>query len=754
MRNLDSIFDGAERSAPNPFRDDVFASGISPIPGVMEVHADALSRCLRAFESLFADRGSQAAPSGGTGRTLLLAAPRAGFGKSHLVGRVRAVTESLIAPIALPFDPARPVSWETMLVSIFNQYRSSRCPQHLACNLFEETVRYFQSQSVRFAMERGLVDEKELPETEIALRLQYREVFDPKSGNKMVSWLTKRSPEIMDSVAAALGQRWGLEFDDIVFWNRFFQDAVRPKSTAFEQFRTLSVAGARDRLTQFLRIASDCRPVAFVADHLDGFFGSETAGMRIAEILTDLRFAVPRSVTLLCLNEDVWNSIFERNIPTAWIDRLTGEATALRDISPENAEAILRNRLAAAGWPGSDSDSWLRHHLESCLETGGDTGLYPRELLRRAAREWEHDPLVRTPEGTPGASPVPPSPRPTPIEQHPLDSVASMFGNAPGRPAPPAKSEGNVFSAADEIPPAPVPPQATRPTTPPFASPFQPPKPAPSRAQQGPPPAMPPGPDPDRRPPARVDDPSAAARAAGIDPSRGLTNIDAIIAEIRGAGSKSISETSTPQTSPVMPASQSQPGIGGPPLPVPPPEGSDMERRLRELEAETHAAASAKALEWQPLRLEQLIRTIGRQFAAVAQSMETIENRPCLIWTVRGIPIRIGFEAPEHFSYWSVVLDRTKKSGTSKMVLFSHSSAPFGSEAMEAMGADRETASRHLDIIEMNQGDLALLYASERLLSEAHQRGVLDRAIRLVAKRLDPFWRRLARPMTGAGAAG
>ena len=84
------------------------------------------------------------------------------------------------------------------------------------------------------------------------------------------------------------------------------------------------------------------------------------------------------------------------------------------------------------------------------------------------------------------------------------------------------------------------------------------------------------------------------------------------------------------------------------------------------------------------------------------------------------------------------------------MVFFGSS----GSEAMEAMGADRETASRHLDIIEMNQGDLALLYASERLLSEAHQRGVLDRAIRLVAKRLDLFWRRLARPMTGAGAAG
>lgn len=752
MRNLDSIFEGAEKASPNPFRDDVFASGITPLPGIMEIHADALSRCLKAFESLLSERGPATSPWGGSGRTLLLAAPRAGYGKSHLIGRVRAVTENLIAPVALPFDPSRPVGWDSMLASISNQYRTARCPQHPGCSLFEETARYFQSQSVRHALERGLVDEKELPETEIALRVQFRDVFDPKSGNRMVSWLTKRSPEIMDAVAAPLGARWGLEFDDIVFWNRFFQDAVRPKSTAFEQFRTLSPAGARDRLTQFLRIASDCRPVAFIADHLDGFFGSDTAGMRIAEILTELRFTVPRSVTLLCLNEDLWASLFEGKIPSAWVDRLTGEATALREMSPTDAESLLTARLHAAGWSAADSDAWLSHHRDSCLESTGHDTLYPREVLRRAARAWDHDPLTRG-ASRPSAPSRPATPMATPPlgrpaapaapQAHPLDSVSSFFHNpAPARPLPPRPTTGNVFSAADE-PPRPATPRST-PVTPP--APTAPPPPA-ATTPAPPPPAQPTPPAP--RAGARVDDPSLAARAAGIDPTRGLTNIEAIIAEIRGSGAKAVSETPAP-SEPPRPVTAS----AAPATPASR-ESSDLERRLREIEASTVAQNAGRSPEWQPRRLEQLIRAVGRQFSAVGQTVEMIDDRPCLLWSVKGSAIRIGFEAAEHFSFWSTLTDRIAKGAApGKVVMFAHRAAPVSAQSLQAIGSDPDAAARLIDIIEMTDRDLNLLYASETFLAEAFQSGQGERATRLVAKRLDPFWRRLGQPLKEAGTAG
>lgn len=722
MRNLDSIFDGAARSLPNPFRDDVFAPGISALPGITEIHDEALNRCLKAFENLLSDRGALSAPWGGSGRTLLIAAPRAGYGKSHLVGRVRAVTESLIAPLALPFDPARPVGWDTMLVSVFNQYRSSRCPQHRSGSLFEETARFFQSLTVRYAIERGVVDQKEIPENEAAIRLQFREVFDPKSGNRLVPWLTKRSPEIMDGVASPLCARWAMEFDDLVFWNRFFQDATRPKTTAFEQFRTISVAGARDRLGQFLRVASDCRPIAFIADSLDGFFGSETAGMRIAEILTELRFLVPRSVTLLCLNEDVWASVFEGKIPTAWIDRLTGEATALRGVSPDDGIALLRARLLATGWKASDAEIWLRHHREACLKSESTGGtLIPREILRNAARTWEGQPLESKPASGfsgPAASP--------PVAPHPLDAVTSLFTARPAETPGHSQQGGNVFSGTSAVGSQPVHDPA-----------FQRPPMAPAR------------------PAARIDDPSAAARAAGIDPSHGMPNIDAIIAEIRGAGARSFSEV--PVHVPAAPSVPRTPASA----PVPPPAAGDvvlrqMENRLHQLEVEA-AHNSGRALDWQPRRVECLIRAIGERFPAVGQVVEPIQGRSCLLWSVRGASVRIGFEAPEHFPFWSQVLDRAVGSGMgapSKVVLFSHPSAPFDHQTLAAMGAGiGAPASRHVDTIELNDSNLALLYGAERFLAEAHQNGWSERAIRIVAKRLDPFWRRLARPMSGAGAA-
>ena len=776
MRNLDSIFDGAERSAANPFREDVFASGITPLPGVTEIHGEAMTRCIRAFESLLTDRQGN---RGGSGRTILIAAPRAGFGKSHLIGRVRAVTESLIAPVALPFDPARSVGWETMLVSIFNQYRSSRCPQHPGCSLFDETARFFQSQMVRMALERGAIDEKEIPETEIALRLQFREVFDPRASNRMVPWLSKRSPEILDAVAGLLGRRWRLEFDDLVFWNRFFQDSTRPKTTAFEQLKEWNGAAARDRLTQFLRIAADCRPVAFIADHLDGFFGSDSAGMRIAEILTELRFAVPRSVTLLCLNEDVWKSIFEEKIPSAWIDRLTGEVAPLGEMNFEEAEALLRGRLRDTGWNDGEIEAWLDRNRETCL-AGEDDGLYPREVLRLAAREWDR-------EAASAVRSAPPEPEKAPVDEG--LAGPEIPEPAPQEPSPAVEVSSNVFSAADESPESPpestpeIPksaPAAEQPRKPDLPPP---PSPAPSvtpdrfpaTSSSKPSPTTPPPtsfPDPDRRPAGRMDDAGAAARAAGIDLSRGLTNIEAIIADIRGEGASALSETRSPgrggsevpprQEEAFPPPQAFRPGEGeseassasggDEPRPGNPFWARDINGRFRELEAEFRHSGS---LEWQPYRIRKVIHQVGGRFPAVAQSEETVHQRPCLTWRVRGALVCMGFEAPEHFAYWSTVLGEVVKSGSKgKLVLFSHASAPFNYDAIAAMGASDEVAMRHVDVIEMSQGDLAILYAAERLLEEGAMQGTAEEVHRAVARQLDPFWRRIGKPLgSGTGAA-
>ncbi|MCB1232072.1 MAG: hypothetical protein KDN19_17520 [Verrucomicrobiae bacterium] len=768
MRNLDSIFDGAAQTAPNPFREDVFASGISPIPGVKEIHGEAMTRCIRAFESLIADRQSAGhATWGGSGRTILIAAPRAGYGKSHLVGRVRAVTESLIAPVSLPFDPARKVAWETMLSSVFNQYRTARCPQHPGCSLFDETARFFQSLLVRYALDHGVIDEKESPESEVALRLQFREVFDPRSSNRLVPWLMKRSPEIMDAVAGPLSTRWRVGFDDLVFWNRFFQDAARPKTTVFDQMREWTDAVARDRLNQFLRIASDCRPVAFIADHLDGFFGSETAGMRIAEILTELRFAVPRSVTLLCLNEDVWQSIFEGKIPSAWIDRLTGEAAPLGEMTLDEAEALLRSRLHEAGWFESDIDRWMTAHRETCFSGELET-LYPREVLRRAARAWDREAEDQR-QSTRSSDPRIPTPtRSTPPASKPSET----------------KPAANVFSAADQEaathrsrPPQDVVPAS--PAAPEVVPPPPTPRETPPKPESPPPAPTPSGHDEDDpRIRARIEDASAAARAAGIDVTRGLTNIEAIIADIRGGGARALSETQSPSGSEVpsrhqMPFSPEPPANGksrdnangqaSPPPHHPQSQGEnpadnpfwarDVHSRFRELEAEIRANTH---LDWQPYRIRRVIQAIGAQFSAVSQAEEMLFQRPCLIWHVRGSLVCMGFESPENFGFWSAMLHRLadgRRSG--KMVLFSHPSAPFNYDTIAAMGASDDVAMRYVDVIEMAHADVAILYAADRLIEEESARGQGDQALKAVARHLDPFWRRIGRPMSNnsAGAA-
>ncbi len=276
-----------------------------------------------------------------------------------------------------------------------------------------------------------------------------------------------------------------------------------------------------------------------------------------------------------------------------------------------------------------------------------------------------------------------------------------------------------------------------------------------------------------------MDDPSAAARAAGIDTTRGLTNIDAIIAAIRGEGARALSETQSPSGAenptrqPVAPRSTSAPtppadhatggqstgGGGGAArtgvLPANPFWAKDSDSRLRELEAETAASFPEGKPAWQPHRVERVIRLVGGQFPTVAQDQEWIEQGSCLTWNVRGTVVRMGFEAPENFAYWSRVLDRTVEQGQpGKVVLFSHADAPFSFDALAAMGADASTAMRYLDILKMGDADLISLYAADTFFEEADRQGQSASALRAVARHLDGLWRRIARPLSSAGAKG
>ena len=763
MANLDpnaAFF--RERSLSNPFLDDIFSPGFTHLPGVADIHPEALSHCVKAFESLVRSKDTPGAPWGASGRTILLAAPRAGYGKSHLVGRIRGITDSLVAAITLPLDPVQPLAWETVLNSVVNQYRATPCPQNLGCTLFDETARFFQSRVLGAAIDHGNVAVGQLPESEDSIRSQFREVFDPGAANRLPVWLEKNTAEVTRGATYRMTRQWSMSSEDLAFWCRIFLDYARPKQRAFEKLDILVKAEARKRLMEFLRIASDCRPVAFIADHLDGFFGSDTAGMQIAEILTALRSQVPRSLTLLCLNEDLWNSIFEKKIPSAWVDRLTGEPAALGSITARQARELVEHRLRSAAVPAPIAERFFetfemqyQWHAESAGES-----FYPREVFRMASVVWESTisriseeagfaatPGAGWPEMEPAAAPKPPNPFLR------ADGPPPLSRPAPARPpeipfGPPladAEAPAAAGASLDWLVPLPARGRRTAPGLPET-------------------PATPPPSHLFEKSSPFTDSDSAAKRAAGIDPTRPISEIDRLILEIRNGG-RAISETPEAQRTPPASGASRFNGAGSD-APSPPPSGpaspaearrseaeepnpfwaQDLEKRLQELETESLHRASS--IEWHPGQIAHLVGAIGSRFPAVGQRVGEVNGAQFLHWKVRGWNVFLGFELATNLAFWGALLQRARESDSPvKVTLLSNPGTPFEPSLLPAMGIDRNAALRYLDIVELTASDMALLHAAEKFLKDPRVSGQIDAAIRIVARRLDPFWRRVSRPL-------
>lgn len=737
------------RKIPNPFIDDVFTYGKEGNTGAPEVHQRVMSQCISVLETLIRE-GDDRHQWGSMGRCLLISAPRAGFGKSHLVGRLRSTTESIIAAVNLPFDPSRSISWPMVLASVLRQYSDTTCPQNRECSLMDETSRFFLASLVRASILSGSLSDKDCPESEASLRVDYRNIFSRNSKSKILNWVDKRSGELAHAASQPMKSRWGLGRAEVSFWTGVFVDYTKGYDDALEPLRGLSNGEARQRMLQFLRITSECRPITFIVDHLDGFHGSETAGMAIADILTSIRTEVTKCLTLLCINEDLWESVFEKRLPSAWIDRLTGEPARLSPLGKETARSLVLNRLESVGVSRNKSNEFFDLLSEELFGEGREGDLFPRDLIRRARKLWE----ISAADFYDGRNPVRTE---TPVQTAPKPTPESAFPFPPKKPVPPP------------IPTQPVTPTAI-PTTE-FVPPATTPRPQPSKTPFGTNPVY------SRQKSTYPDRPSTPV------PTDQLPGISSIIDDIRGSGNSVISES--PQSETKEDPIPAQPFTAGsltvkPSSPAerqckeatlasqasPPstatrtsttnghraaPQGwsQDLEGRLRSIESQITGGGELIKLDLP--RLEKFIAKVGGHHPALSQEEEHIASSRtvCLRWKIRETPVLIGFEAPRNVYFWNSLLQLClTSSGDDKIAAFSHPSEPFNPQLFSGFGFSEEIVNSHIDIVEMNDKELGMIYAADRFLAEAESEGRGQEAYRLITRRLDPLWRRIGRPLS------
>lgn len=699
----------------NPFAADVHPDGIA---AVADLHRPVLDELVRGV------RESMYRPASGGGSVFLLSAPRAGYGKSHLLARMAAEMEgeAVVADLPVGWDGTqvwREVFWR--ILEAAHRPVSSRDP----VTGLDLVIRRL------FAMvSRGLIRSGKVPcarpeETLERLETNYRELFDfGDAGQPVAAWFAENFEQILPWAVEVVEEETKVPAASGMHWLRMFcgyaQGAGEGERSRMETLRwaltqsqepQADVGGMmftvqrtpgepeyRERTVEFCRLASACQPLVLVADHLDSLADCRATLMRVATVIAELRRSAGRTVVMLSMNDDLWTQAMRPVLNSALDDRLTGRILRLRGIDRAGGEALLRCRMSEAGYEREEIDRFLHAvDLGACFSVDGGGSISPRTVLRYAARRWtEHEAGRREP-----VRPAAPAGTPFP------DPLASGY---PVRDADPPRSSLSNDS----------PRRANGLTVGDWGS-------WPDWPEDH---SVPP-------PPATV----SGTAAAGAGPV--------------------ISEFHAPILQPPGPAYRP----AGFPASVILPAARPVQPRVLQ---RYHSARGNYTLNpWIALdhdRLFHLVTVCGERLAILRFSRLPLDGHPGMfagMWTAPGGDVLFGSEPWADELYWSALIRtaqaRAESRPGTRLVVFSVDGSPVDLTGFLRPDEIVHARSHYLDVQRFDHPELASLYAADDVLRDA-ERGELGAPVSEVFAALSPhidfLWKRITRPLPAPAAAG
>lgn len=395
----------------NPFANDILDAFDSVIPRAarLDFHEDVFTAMVSA---LFKPRAGDTTgaeernPRAAKGWLCLLTAPHAGYGKTHLLARLKLRTAETHVMVPLRFQRERKAGWESLLSGMVDYCDVSPGPSG-SISLLEELARHVFTELTANLIRDGEIPAPNPEEAVRALKDRPDEMFDFSNNQKEVAkWFRSVFETLLPSYAAEAVRCYDVSDEQARFWLRslyaYCRDCAQGDAVSrATRLKKVLRAGdsewkgltgepmEKERFAGLGRIMSRWRPVVMVADHLDPLFGLPEMGRDVTCLVLEILKLVPGSVSVLSLNLDLWESVFDGNLPGALEDRLTSNRLTLGGISFEEAEQLIEYRLAAAGIP---DDVKFRFYpmlnLEDLYESGNTDGS-PRSLLRQAAEYWD-----------------------------------------------------------------------------------------------------------------------------------------------------------------------------------------------------------------------------------------------------------------------------------------------------------------------------------------------------------------------------
>jgi hypothetical protein len=392
------------------------------------------------------------------GRCILLRAPRAGHGKTHLLSRVQHHLGASHEFIPLHAAFGCQIDASTVIDDTLRRLLRPLPASGGLCVLDLVARRLFAT-ALQPLVGSGEVPCQDREGALAALRTRPIETFDFHHPNAVTAHWARENFEILGQrLAMELSQRCSLPIREVSFWVEvLFRFAATPVENPArlkalsEAVHTGSVADSvvMERLEALLGMIAQLMRVVLVADDLEGFSTDETAALRLAAFLGSLRQSVERLDVILSLNQDIWESAFIPRLSGGLADRLSEVVVELPPLTEDDMVSLLESRVPGLG-------AGVLAKLDRAA-----AGTHARGLIRAAGAAWmratamDSQPVVHAAPAL--AVPAAFTPPPVALELSPAVHVPTAVEAAIAKAAAEIPAETPPVSATVETPaPAPV----------------------------------------------------------------------------------------------------------------------------------------------------------------------------------------------------------------------------------------------------------------------------------------------------------
>lgn len=149
-------------------------------------------------------------------------------------------------------------------------------------------------------------------------------------------------------------------------------------------------------------------------------------------------------------------------------------------------------------------------------------------------------------------------------------------------------------------------------------------------------------------------------------------------------------------------------------------------------------------------RIEHFLRVVGAQHGGLGQTEERYPSSRtvCLRWQVRSQSVLVGFESPANVYFWNNLLQQSLSSSElEKISAFSHPSEAFDPSLFAGFGFSPAVIRGRIDIIEMNDRELSIIYGADEVLREHEHSNNREVVLQAITLHLDPLWRRISQAL-------